>query len=82
MVKRFQRSGRPGFYLRVAVEGELEAGSSIALIAQAPERIAVADVFRAYFGATDDARLLGTLAELPALPEGWRERFRSRLGGA
>ena len=34
------------------------------------------------FSGTDDARLLRTLAELPALPEGWRQHFRSQLHDA
>ena len=77
MVKRFQQSGRPGFYLAVAVEGQLEAGDAIEVIANAAARVTVVDVVRAYVDGTDDPRLLGTLAELPALPESWREYFRS-----
>jgi MOSC domain-containing protein YiiM len=82
MVKRFQQSGRPGFYLAVVVEGQLEAGDTIELTAAAHERVTVLDVVRAFTEGTDDERLLGTLAELPALPEGWREHFRSHLHGA
>ena len=82
MVKRFQQSGRPGFYFAVVAEGQIQAGDAIEITAPARERITVADVSRAFNEGTDDVRLLGTLAELPALPEGWREHFRSQLHGA
>lgn len=82
MVKRFQQSGRPGLYLAVAAEGRLQAGDAVEPTAQAPDRITVVDVARAYVEGTDDVGLLGTLAGLPALPESWREHFRSRLQGA
>jgi len=82
MVKRFQESGRSGFYLAVFAEGELAADSRIEVTMAAPERVTVLDVVRAYVGEADDPRLLDTLAELPALPESWRERFRSRRSDA
>ena len=82
MVKRFQQSARPGFYFAVVVEGQLEAGDAIEITATARERVTVVDVSRAFIEGTDDVRLLGMLAELPALPEGWREHFRSQLHGA
>ena len=82
MLKRFQQSGRTGFYFAVVVEGHLQAGDAIELTAAAPERITVRDVVRAFTGESDDPRLLATLAELPALPEGWREHFRSHQQGA
>ena len=82
MVKRFQQSERSGFYFAVVVEGEIQAGDAIELTATASERITVTDVVRAFTGSIDDPRLLATLAELQALPEGWREHFRSHQHGA
>ena len=82
MVKRFQQSGRSGFYFAIVVEGELRAGDPIELTPAAHARVSVRDVVRAFIEGTDDARLLGTLAGLPALPEGWREHFRSLQQGA
>ena len=44
MVKRFQRSGRSGFYLAVEREGEVGAGDSIERLARDERRLTVADV--------------------------------------
>ena len=44
MVRRFLRSGRSGFYLAVAREGEVETGDEIALAAS--EGMTVAEMFR------------------------------------
>jgi MOSC domain-containing protein YiiM len=79
MVKRFLHSGRSGFYLSVAQEGEIEAGDPLDLVAADHSHITVADVAGLY--AADDANqdLLRRASELPSLPEGWREYFRERL---
>jgi len=79
MVKRFQRSGRSGFYLAVMQEGEAAAGDSIELIARDESSLTVAEVVALY--ATDAANqdLLRRASELSALPEIWREHFRKRL---
>ena len=79
MVKRFQQSGRTGFYLAVLREGDLAAGDALELVATGEDRVSVADVTRAFVGATVDPLLLRRLAVLPALPDGWREHFRSAL---
>src|SRR5205807_8051036 len=44
MVKRFQRSGRTGFYLAVLQEGDVAAGDSLELIARDPHGFTVADI--------------------------------------
>ena len=46
MVKRFQRSGRSGFYLRVEREGEVGAGDAIERLARDERGLTVADYFR------------------------------------
>jgi MOSC domain-containing protein YiiM len=42
MVKRFQRSGRTGFYLSVFREGELAAGDAIERIASPGDGVTIA----------------------------------------
>ncbi|MFI5317913.1 MAG: 3-alpha domain-containing protein, partial [Myxococcota bacterium] len=81
IVKRFQRSGRTGFYFAVIREGEVGAGDPIELVEAAGDRIPVADAFRAATDRAADRDLLRRLSELPALAEGWREEFRARLSG-
>ena len=45
MVKRFQESGKSGFYLAVSKEGEIEAGDAIHLIDSDTHKPSIADVF-------------------------------------
>jgi MOSC domain-containing protein YiiM len=79
MVKRFQRSGRNGFYLAVRQEGEVTAGDSVELIARDEAGVTVAEVVNLYTADAANQDLLRRVIELPALPEGWREYFRKRL---
>ncbi len=79
MVKRFLRSGRTGFYLAVAREGEVTAGDTIALTAQHDVAITVADIVRLYTADSLNQDLLRQASELSALPEAWRDYFRKRL---
>jgi len=79
MVKRFQRSGRTGFYLAVLREGEVAAGDSVTLVARDAHGITVADVARLFMADAVNQDQLRRASELPALPEGWRDYFRKRL---
>jgi MOSC domain-containing protein YiiM len=85
VIARFLESGRPGFYLRVLQEGEVEAGDPCERISEDPGRVAVADVIRLYLdrhGALneDDRDLLERATRVEALPETWRDFFQRRLG--
>jgi MOSC domain-containing protein YiiM len=44
MIKRFVKSGRSGFYLRVAVEGEVGAGDAIDLLSRPDDALTVTDI--------------------------------------
>jgi MOSC domain-containing protein YiiM len=79
VVKRFQKSGRTGFYLAVVQEGELGAGDAIELVPSRDERISVADAMRAAIDRRADRDLVRRIGALPALSESWREEFRERL---
>jgi len=80
MPRRFQRAGRNGFYLAVLEEGEVGAGDPIELQATEGDRMSIAEIARLYADDAADRALLKRGSELPALPEGWRKYFRSRLG--
>jgi MOSC domain-containing protein YiiM len=82
MVKRFLRSGRSGFYLRVEEEGEVGAGDAIVRLARDEGRLTVADVGALYASDTPDQPLLRRASDHPALPAGWRDYFRQRLDSA
>jgi MOSC domain-containing protein YiiM len=79
MVKRFMKSGRTGFYLRVLREGEVEAGDTISVDPRAGENLTVADIVRLYASDGANQGMLMRAAHLEDLPEGWREYFRKRL---
>lgn len=79
MVKRFQRSGRSGFYLAVLQEGTISAGDAIEVRARDEVGVTVADIVRLYTADEAEQELLRRASELPALPEGWRAYFRKRI---
>lgn len=79
MVKRFEQSGRSGFYLAVAEEGELEAGAPVERLASDASSMTVAEVLRLARTRQPDPALLHRALELPALSPEWRESFRKRL---
>ena len=79
MVKRFQHSGRSGFYLAVVREGDVAAGDAIERVGRDERALTVADVVRLYATDTANQPLLARAGEHPALPAAWREFFRQRL---
>ena len=79
MVKRFQRSGRSGFYLAVVREGEVGAGDAIERSNRDERALSVADVVKLYAAHAPDQPLLERASEHPALPADWRDYFRKRL---
>ena len=79
VVKRFQKSGRSGFYVAVIREGELAAGDSLELVPYAGDRISIADLARTFYDRHAAPALLRRLAGLLALSESWRSHFSERL---
>jgi len=83
-VERFLEAERPGFYLKVLREGEVEAGDPMERIHEDERRVSVLDVVRLYLGRSGepDLDLLRRAVEVEALPEGWRASFQKRLARA
>jgi len=79
MVKRFQASGRSGFYFAVVREGEVGAGDPIELLPVDGDRMSVAEIAQLHSAQRADRAMLRRASGLAALPRGWREHFRSRL---
>ena len=79
MVKRFLHSLRTGFYLAVLREGEVTAADSIELLSRDERGVTVADIVNLYVTDATNQDLLRRVSELPALPAGWRDYFRTRL---
>jgi MOSC domain-containing protein YiiM len=82
MVKRFQASGRSGFYVAVAREGEVGAGDAIIRLSRDPHGVPVSETVRLYTAkayTAADVRQVERLLEIPSLPDGWKDHFTARL---
>jgi MOSC domain-containing protein YiiM len=82
MVKRFLASGRTGFYLAVAREGEVGAGDKINKIAEDPEGVPVSEITRLYITkrfSSGDVAWLERALRVAALPASWKDYFQQRL---
>jgi MOSC domain-containing protein YiiM len=79
MVKRFMRSGRSGFYLAVLKEGHVGAGDPIDLVPTDEHAISVAEVVTLYTADADSRELLQRAVRTAALPQAWRDYFRTRI---
>ena len=78
IVRRFQHSGRTGFYLSVLREGELGAGDAIEHIEYSGDSLTVSDIVSLADG-NDDPELIRRAAALEPLPESWRKHFQKAL---
>ena len=82
MVKRFLASGRTGFYVAVAREGEVGAGDEIKVIGRETQAVPVSEITRLYVAKRyGEAEIRGVrrALEVRELPESWKEYFRERL---
>jgi ferredoxin-NADP reductase/MOSC domain-containing protein YiiM/ferredoxin len=70
---------RPGFYLGVLEEGEVQAGDAIEKVAGGPEGLTVADVDALLYLPNKSRPLLERALRIPALSEGWKGSFRELL---
>src|SRR3954469_21569110 len=71
--------GRPGFYLRVLEEGEVEAGDEIVLVAAGPERVSVAEIDALLYMPGHPGDRLQRALRVPALSAGWRASLQALL---
>ena len=85
MIKRFLASRRTGFYLAVLKVGDVGVGDPIEVIERDENRVTVSDIARLYTpgppnsSSSNDLADLRRAAELAALPENWRARFREKM---
>jgi MOSC domain-containing protein YiiM len=82
MVKRFQASGRSGFYVAVQREGDVAAGDAIAVVARDPHAVQVSEINRLYVKkaySREDIQTVRTALQVAALSDSWKAHFRDRL---
>jgi MOSC domain-containing protein YiiM len=82
IIKRFQQSGRSGFYLSVRREGVVQEGDPIEFVARDERSLSIAATVQLFY--THDAQeldpeLLRMAATHPELTPSWREDFSQRL---
>jgi ferredoxin-NADP reductase/MOSC domain-containing protein YiiM len=68
---------RPGFYLRVITEGEVEAGQEIVKVAAGPEGVTVAEIDALLYLPGHPHDVLDRALRIPALSPGWKTSLRS-----
>lgn len=78
--KLFLQSLRTGFYMRVLEEGTVSPGDSLELAREGG--MAVREICRLMYFATDDIEGAARAAGLEALSPTWREPFRERVEAA
>jgi ferredoxin-NADP reductase/MOSC domain-containing protein YiiM len=72
-------SGRPGFYFRVLREGEVGAGDEIVKVAEASERMTVAEINALLYSPNHARDQLERALRIEALSRGWRASFEALL---
>ena len=73
---------RPGFYLRVITEGQVQAGDEITLTRRGPHALSVADTDALLYLPDRDIDRLRAALDIPALSPGWQQSFRDLLRSA
>ena len=71
--------GRPGFYLRVLQESEVEAGEEIVKIRTGPEGMSIAEISRLLYLPGHPRQKLERALRIPALSAGWKGSFQALL---
>jgi ferredoxin-NADP reductase/MOSC domain-containing protein YiiM len=72
-------SGRPGFYVRVLQPGEVGAGDEIVKVAEAKERMTVAEINALLYSPNHPREQLERALRIDALSRGWRSSFEALL---
>jgi ferredoxin-NADP reductase/MOSC domain-containing protein YiiM/ferredoxin len=70
---------KPGFYLRVLQEGEVEAGNEIVKVADGPEHMTVAEIDAMLYLGHHSQQQLERALRLSALSPGWKTSFGALL---
>jgi MOSC domain-containing protein YiiM len=79
MVRRFQRSGRTGFYFSVAREGEVGPGDTLTVLERHPAAVSIPEIFAMYSDGVGDQARVRQVVALPALSDKWRAELRQLL---
>jgi MOSC domain-containing protein YiiM len=78
-IRRFTQALRPGSYLRIVVEGAIEAGDEIRVVSKPDHDLSIRDVFRIY---TRDRDECARLISVPQMSDAWKRWARDMLARA
>ncbi|HLJ57560.1 MAG TPA: MOSC domain-containing protein [Chthonomonadaceae bacterium] len=81
IVREMLESGMSGFYLSVAVEGELGAGDPVEIVSQDRHAVRVAELNALLLGKWQDRALMERAVRVNGLAAVWREMMAERLLG-
>lgn len=70
---------RPGFYLRVITEGQVQAGDEIRRIASGPEQVTVAEIDALLYLPGHPRDRLESAVRIPALSPGWKTSLQALI---
>ena len=73
---------RPGFYLRVLSEGQVQAGDDIVKVASGPEAVTVAEIDALLYLPGHPRQNLVRALRIPALSPGWKGSLQALLDHA
>ena len=79
--RRFTKAGRPGAYLRIAVEGALGSGDEIRIVERPDHDLTIGDVFRIYTRDRQEAERFLTVHQLSSSWQRWAERWLEKRKG-
>jgi len=81
MVKRFLASRRSGFYLSVAIEGDVASGDAIEVLERHPAAVSIPELLRMYLNESIEPDRLRETVAIPALSDAWRTDLQKLLAG-
>jgi MOSC domain-containing protein YiiM len=81
IVKRFLASRRSGFYLSVAVEGDVASGDAIEVLERHRAAVSIPELLRMYLNESVDPDRLREAIGIPALSDAWRTDLQKLLAG-
>jgi MOSC domain-containing protein YiiM len=82
MVKAFLDSRRSGFYMSVAVEGEVGAGDAIEVLERHPAAVSIREILGLHQREERRPDRLQAAIDIPALSGAWRRELEERLRSA
>jgi hypothetical protein len=73
LIKEFMESGKPGTYLRIIQEGQINAGDAIEILSKPDHRITIADLYAAKNGERSKVQEIAAVKELSTKYQEWAQ---------